>query len=64
MGGREEDRVTDRDGPHLHEQDFGTSIRGTGGSPAPDKGHDRLAARCLANNKHLIRAADKARMHP
>ena len=34
----------DRDGPHLHEQDFGTSIRGTGGSPAPDKGHDRLAA--------------------
>ena len=40
-------------GPHLHEQDFGRTIRGTGvrwGSPAPDKGHDRLAARCTVDS--------------
>ena len=41
-------------GPHLHEQDFGRTIRGDRwGSPAPDKGHDRLAARCTVDSHAL-----------
>ena len=32
-------------GPHLHEQDFGRTIRGTGGALLLLT-HDRLAARC------------------
>ena len=38
-------------GPHLHEQDFGRTNQGDRwGSPAPDKGHDRLAARCTVDS--------------
>ena len=31
-------RSEQKESPHAHEQDFGRTIRGTGGSPAPDKG--------------------------
>ena len=48
--GRKEEGQTGRVPTHpptcTSKQDFGRTIRGKGGSPAPDKGHDRLAARC------------------